>query len=366
MLWRLLRTIILPVCFALASPGAARAALEAHLYLDQISEIGQGFLTDADDSTNERFATPTTLEEPYWHVAILDTDLAPGGDITPYASIFSDLACSNWIHSNALTIQRDFVRVIPGGQTAWFYIGVFDYDLYPTVDGPGPNDAWFGELIGEHYVNGYRDALATPETNNNASPNDVPGEGGDWCGEQPSGTGAVGNWNVRYRTYYRDTTPPTSATTPVHSDADASLGYNDDSILTFAWTPGADADSGVSQRIRISRGSDGGMCELNLSPSQASFDFAGILTCAAGSLATLTLDEGEAYRARIGTRNGVLPVVENAASVDSADSAWVTQATVPTAVPALAPGGAVLLACALALTASIVLRPHGRHAPRRR
>lgn len=358
-MWPLARTILLAVCFPIASPGAARAALEAHLYLDRIGEIGQiglGFRTDADDSTSERLAVPTELEEPYWHVAILDVDLPPVGDITPYASVFSDLTCANWVHSSSLLVQRDFVRVIPAGQTAWFYIGVFDYDLFATVDGPGPSDAWYGELVGDHYVSGYRDALSTPETNNNLSTRYLPGEGGDWCGVAPSGTGAVGNWNVRYRTYYRDTTPPTSATTPVHSDGDAPPGYNDDPILTFAWTPGADADSGVSQLIRIARASDGGWCELDLAPSQSSFDFAGTVSCAAGSLAALTLDEGEAYRASIRTRNGALPIVENPAFVDSGDSGWVTQDSDATAVPVLSPAGAPLLGLALGLTAWSALR----------
>jgi hypothetical protein len=361
--------LLLAAALSTSAPSA-RAALEAHLYLDEITSIGSigpAYLTDADDSAAERLALPTNQDEPYWHVAIFDVPVPPVGDFSPYASVFSDLTCANWSHTNTLVIQRDFDRVIPGGQTAWFYIGVFDYDAFPTIDGPGSNDTWLGELLGDHYVSGYRDALSTPEPNNNQSPRYLPGAGGDWCGVAPGDVGAVGNWEVRYRTYYRDTTPPTSATVPAHSDDDAPPGYNNDPILTFDWTPGGDDDSGIRQLIRIARASDLGWCELDLAPSQSSFDFAGTVSCAAGSLAALTLDEGEVYRASIRTRNGLLPVVENPAFVDSGDSAWVTQDSVPTAVPVLAPSGALLLGVALGLAASSALRrgsagtPPGTH-----
>ena len=111
----------------------------------------------------------------------------------------------------------------------------------------------------------------------------------------------------------------------------------------------------MSQRIRIERASDAGSCELLLGSSQTSFDLTGSVGCAGGTLATLALDEQEAYRARIVTRNGVLPLLENQASVESADSVWVTQDAAPT-VPSLSARGAALLAGALILLAARALR----------
>jgi hypothetical protein len=355
-------------------PVSARAALEAHLFVDRIQNIGSLFHTDANDHVNESSGV-NFGEEPYWHVAIVDVDMyalpptATAADLAPHASFFSESTCANWDVTTTLVVNRDFARVIPGNQFAWFYVGVFDYDSWITNN---QSNTWLAETLGDHHVNGLQNFLLSPQQNNDLSRWHLPGETGSWCGDQPAGTGQAQNWSIRYRTYYVDTTPPSAASAPAHDDASAPPWRNDDAVMRFAWTRGADADSGIVQTIRIERLSDGGSCEVAMANAQTSFDVTGTLSCAAGSLASLALTEGQSYRARVRTRNGDLPPLDAPASVDGAYSPWVMQLAAPE-VPALPPIGALVAFVSLAATAWVVInarraagaRGRGRGAPLR-
>jgi hypothetical protein len=304
--------------------GEAFAELRAHLHVDTITQIGAVATTDGNDATQENDAA-NFGEEPFWQVAILDDVDVTDSDTSEFTS-WTEPGCSNWDVTSTLVVDQEFVRVVPDQAQAAFYVGVFDYDAFNTNNLPSTKLA---ELLGDHFWSGPLDASTIAVSNNNDAPYHFDADGQP-CGLSPSGLGAMGNWQATLRSWYEDTDAPTAATGLLHVDASAPDDTNDDSVMSFAWTPGGDPHSGSAQVLRLERVSDSASCEHALGPTAASFAFqvGAPVSCDAGGTldgSTMPLEEGESYVALVRTRNGLVPEIENPTSIDSAPTPPILQ-----------------------------------------
>ena len=308
---------VLVTChLAAGSTRKASAELRAHLYVDRITQIGALSTTDGNDQSGENSGS-SFGEEPFWQVAILDDATVAGSDPSGFTS-WTEPTCGNWAVTTILIVEEEFVRAVPDQAEAAFYVGVFDYDVFTTNNLPG---TFLSEALGDHFWSGALDASVVAVSNDNDSAYSFDDDA-SVCGRAPTGLGFPGNWQGKFRSWYTDTDGPTAATALVHVDAGAPEGVNDDSQMTFEWTPGGDPHSGASQVLRLERASDSESCEHALAPTDDGFAFVvgSPLPCdAGGTLAgsTMPLVEGESYVALVRTSNGVDPVIENPSSVSS-------------------------------------------------
>lgn len=141
----------------LAHPSLAE--LRAHLYVDQILQIGSVATTDEDSDSEPPEEGPGDAE-PFWAVAIVDGP--PTTVPMPPFSSFTDPACSGWTKTSTLTVEQEFPRLIPGRTEAHFHVGVYDFDNYPTAPGQ-----YFAELLGDHTWAGALDASTVALSNLN-------------------------------------------------------------------------------------------------------------------------------------------------------------------------------------------------------
>lgn len=334
----------------LATPSGAQ--LSAHLHVWDITDIGAVDTTDADleDAQEGWFDA-----EPFWVAAIFqdgDGDLA--------SSQWVDPACAEWAATSTLSVGTEFSAAIPDLSEARFHLSVFDYDTYPTVPS-GPS--WYAELIGDHEWTGARDVSSPspPEPNlNNGLAYQTGEPGAAICGsDQPRGLGSASNFAARFRSWHEDATPPVPASSLMHEGPRPDL--NEDGTLSFVWTPGSDQHSGTLQQLVLERLSDASACSVSLATSsQDRFAMQTETSCQPGSdVPTLSLETGESYRARVETRNGTTPSIDNPVWAASNTTGWVLHAGLPPGVPVLTGLARIVLVTMLCGTALRTRRARG-------
>ncbi len=208
---------------------------------------------------------------------------------------------------NTLTFSTQQITKVVADQTApSFYFGLFDDDGTDRTDS-----------LGDHWITATGSESGTI-LNNNASPYDPESAtpASVMCGFPTEGTGDASNFEFTYWISFQDTTPPVEATNLVASDdAIDGVTWDNDSSIRFVWTPANDPNSGIGdQIIRIAQNfPDNIVYSSTLDPATTSLSFC--QTCPR----QLTIVNGNTYFARIQSRNGGLPEVDNAT--------WVTSST---------------------------------------
>lgn len=275
----------LVILVALTAPEMTRAQLVATFKTTQLSYDGNSGNCDFTFS-----GLPTC--ELYFRFGIFDqgsnsgsTELVPG---TPTSCSYHELETGTWNYPDA-----EISRQIPDMSTsAQFYFALFDED---------PSDA--DDLLGTHAFS--RSFIDSGNSVNNEA---VPvGYSPRSCDDGTlDDNGATSRFGFSWSVWFSDTSAPVAPdSAPVHADASAPPGLDDDAQLNFNWPKGSDPHSGVSATAWELR-EDG----IFVGSGSYSFDASSLVICDGCGIDRPVAD-GSTYALRVRVRNGDTVQLQN-------------------------------------------------------